>query len=62
MLIGGLAIFAGCQNNKSVPAEKAITAAEIKKYISALANDSMMGRKPFTEGETKLLKPKDAVR
>ncbi|HEX8023814.1 M28 family metallopeptidase [Mucilaginibacter sp.] len=56
MLIGGLAIFAGCQNNKSVPAEKAVTAAEIKKYISALANDSMMGRKPFTAGEDKAIK------
>ncbi|AYL98081.1 M28 family metallopeptidase [Mucilaginibacter celer] len=55
LFLGSLAVFAGCQNNKSVPAEKAVTGADIKKYISALANDSMMGRKPFTAGETKAI-------
>ncbi|PWK75865.1 Zn-dependent M28 family amino/carboxypeptidase [Mucilaginibacter oryzae] len=53
--LGALAIFAGCQNNKTVPAEKPVTGADIKKYISALANDSMQGRKPFTAGETKAI-------
>ena len=31
----------------------AISADSIKQYISVLAADSFMGRKPFTEGETK---------
>lgn len=53
--LGGFAILASCQNNKTVPAEKTVTDADIKKYISALANDSMMGRKPFTAGETKAI-------
>jgi Zn-dependent M28 family amino/carboxypeptidase len=33
--------------------DQPISADEIKSHIAVLANDSLMGRKPFTEGETK---------
>lgn len=47
----GLSLLAACskQNKTSQP----ITADEIKGHIAILANDSLMGRKPFTPGETK---------
>ena len=32
-----------------------ITGSEIKSHIAVLANDSLKGRKPFTEGETKTI-------
>jgi hypothetical protein len=33
-----------------------ISGDDIKSHLAVLANDSMMGRKPFTEGETKTIK------
>src|ERR1700712_2119546 len=40
-------------NNAADDGSAAISADSIKQYISVLAADSFMGRKPFTEGETK---------
>jgi Zn-dependent M28 family amino/carboxypeptidase len=55
LALTGFALITGCsQNNKnSEEAAKAISADEIKSHIAVLANDSLMGRKPFTAGETK---------
>jgi Zn-dependent M28 family amino/carboxypeptidase len=54
LLLTGGALFTGCsQDNKTKEAEKAITPDEIKAQIAVLAADSLMGRKPFTEGENK---------
>ena len=32
-----------------------LNADSLKQYVSVLASDSFMGRKPFTEGETKTI-------
>ncbi|WPU94391.1 M28 family metallopeptidase [Mucilaginibacter sabulilitoris] len=55
LAFAGIALLAGCSQDKkeSTGAEKAISVDEIKSHIAVLANDSMMGRKPFTAGETK---------
>jgi Zn-dependent M28 family amino/carboxypeptidase len=54
LLFGGFSLLAACnQEHKDKQAEKAISADEIKSHIAVLANDSLLGRKPFTEGETK---------
>ncbi|MEZ2335973.1 M28 family metallopeptidase [Mucilaginibacter sp. RCC_168] len=55
LAISGIALLAGCsQNDKgSKESEKTITPDEIKSRIAVLANDSLLGRKPFTAGETK---------
>jgi Zn-dependent M28 family amino/carboxypeptidase len=45
-----LALVSGCKQKET---DKPITPEEIKNYIAVLANDSLMGRKPFTSGETK---------
>lgn len=46
--------FAACnQNNSQKDGEAAFSADSLKKHIAVLASDSFMGRKPFTEGETK---------
>ncbi|MGH2643284.1 MAG: peptidase M28, partial [Chitinophagaceae bacterium] len=47
-----LCLFAACKNNEQT---NAITGAEIKSHIAVLAADSLMGRKPFTAGETKAI-------
>jgi len=44
--------MAGCKSNKQ---NNPITADEIKSHIAVLADDSLMGRKPFTAGETKAI-------
>jgi Zn-dependent M28 family amino/carboxypeptidase len=52
-------MLASCsQNNSSVDHEDglaAFNADSMKQHISVLASDSFMGRKPFTEGETKTI-------
>ena len=57
LAIGGIALLAGCSQNKKEDQEttKAITADEIKSHIAVLANDSLLGRKPFTAGENKAI-------
>jgi Zn-dependent M28 family amino/carboxypeptidase len=43
----------GCKRNETtIP----VTAAEIKSHIAVLANDSLTGRMPFTEGENKAIR------
>jgi hypothetical protein len=54
LLFGAGLIIAGCSQPKASVAT--ITADDIKSNLAVLANDSMMGRKPFTEGETKTIK------
>jgi hypothetical protein len=46
-------LFSACKNEQKT--EGPITADEIKNHIAVLANDSLMGRKPFTAGETKAI-------
>src|ERR1700712_5165035 len=47
-----LILLAGCKHKET---GDAITGAEIKSHIAVLAADSLMGRKPFTAGETKAI-------
>lgn len=44
----------GCTSNKSDyrNAENSINIPDLKSYVSVLGSDSLMGRKPFTRGET----------
>lgn len=51
-------LFAGCSSVKDkIPATNTDTAlaADIKHHIAVLANDSLLGRKPFTAGEDKTI-------
>lgn len=55
----GLALLASCkQKEETTPAtvnNGPVTADEIKSQIAVLADDSLMGRKPFTKGEEKTI-------
>src|SRR3569833_2182345 len=53
LCVASLAFIAGCK--QETKETNAITGDEIKSHIAVLANDSLMGRKPFTEGETKTI-------
>jgi Zn-dependent M28 family amino/carboxypeptidase len=52
-------LLTACNENKSAVSETdglaAINADSLGKHIAVLASDEFMGRKPFTEGETKTL-------
>ena len=48
----GVVLLSACSHEKF---EKPITAEDIKGHIAVLADDSLMGRKPFTAGETKAI-------
>jgi len=52
LLIVAAMLMAGCKSNKQ---NNPITGDEIKSHIAVLADDSLMGRKPFTAGETKAI-------
>ena len=52
-LVSGALLFSACSRTEK-PATP-ITADEIKGHIAVLADDSLMGRKPFTPGETKAI-------
>ena len=54
LIIPAVALLWSC-NRQSKPAGL-ITADDIKSHIAILADDSLMGRKPFTEGETKTIR------
>jgi hypothetical protein len=45
-------LLAAC---KHIETNNAITADDIKSHIAVLADDSLMGRKPFTAGEAKAI-------
>lgn len=52
------AVLAGCSSDKKKEAAVATDtamAADIKQHIAVLANDSLLGRKPFTVGEDKTI-------
>ena len=55
-----LILFTACsqKNNTTTSTDDGaatISADSLKQYVSVLASDSFMGRKPFTEGETKTI-------
>jgi len=52
-LFGALVLASACNQQKAGPT---VSGDDIKSNLAVLANDSMMGRKPFTEGETKTIK------
>lgn len=49
----GIVLFTSCKQKETVKQTGPVTADEIKSHIAVLADDSLMGRKPFTVGETK---------
>ncbi|ASU32923.1 M28 family metallopeptidase [Mucilaginibacter xinganensis] len=53
LCIISVAFLAGCKQNKE--ATSVINADEIKNHIAVLANDSLTGRRPFTDGEAKAI-------
>jgi Zn-dependent M28 family amino/carboxypeptidase len=53
LLLLSAALLTAC-DRQNKPAQP-ITADEIKSHIAVLANDSLMGRKPFTAGENKTI-------
>jgi len=54
VLLAAVILFCGC--SKKSPSNGPITPGDIKSHIAALANDSLMGRKPFTEGENRAIR------
>ncbi len=46
-----LLLTVSCRNNKLSVCEKSINVSDMKEYVSNLASDGFMGRKPFTPGE-----------
>ena len=57
-IVAAAALFAGCAGNNDKNQTTGIDtglAADIKHHIAVLANDSLMGRKPFTKGEEKTI-------
>lgn len=54
LLLAGIALLCACKHETKETGP--ITPDEIKSQIAVLANDSLMGRKPFTEGETKTIR------
>ena len=51
ILLISLLLVSSCKDHDLKLREKSITAADIGKYVKALASDEFMGRKPFTPGE-----------
>src|ERR1700749_4918023 len=51
LALTAVALIAGCKQHEE--STNVITGDEIKSHIAVLANDSLLGRKPFTEGGTK---------
>jgi hypothetical protein len=54
-LILGLAAMVGCKQKEQPKTYGPVSADDIKGHIAVLANDSMMGRKPFGPGEPKAI-------
>jgi Zn-dependent M28 family amino/carboxypeptidase len=60
LAVSGLIYLTGCGQNTQTQTNVAkstgpVTADDIKSHLAVLANDSLMGRKPFTAGETKTI-------
>ncbi len=53
------ALLAGCAGNEKKTTTTTTPdtgmAADIRQHIAVLANDSLLGRKPFTKGEDKTI-------
>ncbi|MBK7434933.1 MAG: M20/M25/M40 family metallo-hydrolase [Chitinophagaceae bacterium] len=58
VLITALGLFTSCKDHHARLADGSdkINADSIKQYVSVLAADSLLGRKPFTEGETRTIR------
>lgn len=54
LLLSAAAFLCSC--NRKSESSSPITPDDIKSHIAVLANDSLMGRKPFTEGETRAIR------
>ncbi|MBW4891145.1 M20/M25/M40 family metallo-hydrolase [Mucilaginibacter sp. HMF5004] len=54
-LIFGLAAMVGCKQKEETKSYGPVSADDIKAHIAVLANDSLMGRKPFGPGEPKAI-------
>lgn len=59
LAFAALVLFCSCNQNKPTTDSEdglaAFSADSIRLHVSELAHDSLMGRKPFTEGETKTI-------
>jgi Zn-dependent M28 family amino/carboxypeptidase len=55
--LAGTALLQACDSSKQKVAQAAgpVTDSNFRTYLSVLANDSLLGRKPFTEGETRTI-------
>lgn len=47
--------FIACKENTNTAVESSVSEETIAQHIATLASDEFLGRKPFTEGETKTL-------
>lgn len=59
-LLAFAALFAGCKGNTQNASNDTLAAdtgmaADIRQHIAVLANDSLLGRKPFSKGEDKTI-------
>ncbi|MEO5907453.1 MAG: M20/M25/M40 family metallo-hydrolase [Saprospiraceae bacterium] len=54
IIICCISIFSACKENAEKP-DTGISEESLRRYISTLSSDEFLGRKPFTEGETKTL-------
>ena len=55
LLLAAVALLFSCKHQTQATTTAPITPEDIKSHIAVLANDSLMGRKPFTAGETKTI-------
>lgn len=55
LFVLGLGIIAGCKQKTVQTSYGPVTADDIKGHIAVLANDSLLGRKPFGPGEPKAI-------
>ncbi len=53
LLAAGIGLLSACHQQEQKRADYAVKPDDIKAHIAVLADDSLMGRKPFTPGETK---------
>ena len=53
VLFSALCLFSCSDGEKIKRAAATITPGELREYTMTIGSDSMMGRKPFTEGETR---------
>jgi len=51
ILLFSILLTASCTNNDLKKRENSINTSDLAKYVSKLASDEFMGRKPFTPGE-----------